>query len=208
MKLYYSPGACSLAPHILLEEIGAPFDLELVSTSDGSTRSSDFLDLNPKGRVPVLRDEAVMLTEVSAISTYLVARHPDLSLIANDALPRARTYEWMSWLGSIHATSIAQIWRTERFTADEAAHDGIRRQGRSSLIASYALIDDRLAGSRWAAGEAYSIADPYLLLFFRWGHRLGVPMDRFKSWQRHAADMEGCDAVKRALETEDISLRE
>ena len=181
MKLYYSPGACSLAPHILLEEIGAPFDLELVSTSDGATRGPGFLDLNPKGRVPVLLDEDIVLTEVSAISTYLAARHPDPSLISADAFPRARTYEWMSWVGSIHATSVAQIWRTERFTADEASYDGIRRQGLSSLAASYELIDDRLARSKWAAGEAYSIADPYLLVFFRWGHRLGVPMERFES---------------------------
>ena len=208
MKLYYSPGACSLAPHILLEEIGASFDLDLVSTSDGSTRSSDFLNFNPKGRVPVLEDGDVMLTEVSAISAYLAACNPDLALIAGNALPRARTYEWMSWIGAIHATSVAQIWRTERFTADETSHDGIRQQGLSSLGASYELIDDRLARSKWAAGEAYSIADPYLLVFFRWGHRLGVPMERFEGWQRHAADMESRDAVKRALKTEDISLRE
>ncbi len=109
MKLYYSPGACSLAVHIVLEEIGLPYERELISSMDGSTESATYLSINPKGRVPALNIGGTLITEVSAITTYLGMSDPQKVLLPTDALGVSRCLEWMSWLSSsVHALPVAQ----------------------------------------------------------------------------------------------------
>ena len=121
MKLYYSPGACSLAVHIALEELGAPYEIELVSTSDGSTRGEAHLTRNPKGRVPVLAIGDGVLTEAAAIMTYLATSNLSSVLGEADPMRLSRAVEWMSWLSSgVHAGPVTQCWRTERLS-DEVA---------------------------------------------------------------------------------------
>lgn len=208
MKLYYSPGACSLAAHIVLEEIGKPYETELVSSSDGSTRSASYLGLNPKGRVPMLNDGDQNITEATAIMMYLASINPSLNLVDNDPLPLARTLEWMNWLATIHAQIIAQQWRVYRFTDDVAAHAGIQAKGKANFIEVCRLIDEKIGQSDWAVGNQYSIADPYLLVFFKWGNRIGVDMKLYKNWTRHALKMEQRQAVQKVLRAEGISLWE
>ena len=125
-KLYYSPGACSLAPHIVLEEIGEPFDIELVSSMDGSTSTAEYLKINPKGRVPVLDIGESVITEVSAILTYLALTYPQSELLENTPTGLARAIEWMNWLTGIHSSVIAQNWRVERFSNNPSAHKDIQ----------------------------------------------------------------------------------
>ncbi len=114
--LHYSPGACSLAVHIALEEVGAPFELTLASTSDGTTQLPAHLRLNPKGRVPVLVTGDSVLTEASSILIFLAATYPAAQLL--DASPDglARSVEWCNWLsGSVHAVAVRQVWRPASF---------------------------------------------------------------------------------------------
>ena len=123
MKLYYSPGSCSLAPHIVLEEIGEPYQTLLVSAMDGSTSSTEYLQVNPKARVPALDIGNEILTEVPAIVLYLALCNPDMKLLGNTPYFLARAMEWMNWLSSgIHALAVAQNWRVERFTDDEKGY--------------------------------------------------------------------------------------
>jgi len=208
MKLYYSPGACSLAPHIILEDIAKPYEIELVSTMDGSTQKAEYLEINPKGRVPLLNDGEHIITEASAIMMYLAATNPELNLIDNAPLPLARTIEWMNWLATIHAQVIAQNWRAERFTDEEIAHKGIQKKGREYLIEICGQINNKIANTSWAVGDKYSIADPYLLVFYRWGNRLGLNMREYEHWTQHAEKMEKRNAVKSVLAVEGISLWE
>lgn len=208
MKLFYSPGACSFAPHIVLEEIGKPYEIELVSTADGSTRKEKYLSINPKGRVPLLIDGDQTITEASAIMMYLALNNPELNLVDENPLPLTRTIEWMNWLATVHTQAIAQLWRAERFTDDESAHEGIQKKGKEGLIEVCDQIDSKIGQTDWAVGDKYSIADPYLLVFYRWGNRLDVNMRNYKHWTRHAEKMEKRNAVQKVLETEDISLWE
>src|SRR5579862_8775395 len=98
MKLYYSPGACSMAPHILLEEIGVPYEAVRVAIAEGKTRSPEYLAINPKGRVPALfTAEGEILTEVPAISCYLAEHSPGVRLLPQGGLPLARCLEWFNW---------------------------------------------------------------------------------------------------------------
>ncbi len=206
--LYYSPGSCSLAVHIVLEELGLPFSLQLTSTSDGTTRSAEYLRVNPKGRVPVLVSGEFVLTEAPAILMYLAATNPVANLTPASPEAMARTLEWFNWLsGSVHAVAVRQVWRPETFTTDAAQHDTIVEKGRESLISAFALIEEKLLSAPWAVGSAYLVVDPYLLVFYRWGNRMRFDMtDRYPQWTRHARLLIERPAVAQALTRESISV--
>lgn len=208
--LYASPGACSLAPHIVLEEIGRPFSLSMISTDRGDTRTPEFRNINPKGRVPVLVDGAFMLTEVPAILLHLAQSCPDAGLAPNGQDGLVRAVEWFNWLsGTVHAVAVRMIWRAENFSADPAHLDAIRQKGFEHLASAHEMIEDRLQTQTWALGEGYSIVDPYLLVFYRWGNRMKIDMrSRYPRWTDHASRMAARPAVARALATEGISLWE
>lgn len=211
LKLYWSPGACSLAPHVLLEELGAPYELELVSIAEGKTRSSEYLAINPKGRVPVLRtDEGELLTEVPAISWYLAQSHTSPSLFPHGLLDGARCLEWFNWLsGTVHAMAFGQLWRPQRFVEDEALFPPLVAKGRENVVDNFRFVETRMQGRHWAVGHAYTVADPYLLVFYRWGNRIGLDMTAdYPAWSRHARRLLERPAVQRALGQEGISVME
>lgn len=206
--LHYSPGACSLAVHIVLEEIGLPFQLVHTSTADGSTRSPEHLKLNPKGRVPVLVTGDSVLTEAPAILVHLAMQHPDQKLLANTPDGLVRSMEWFNWLsGAVHAVAIRQVWRSESFTDVPAQHEDIVAKGKKNLADAFAHIETRLAKADWAVGPHYSVVDPYLLVFFRWGNRIGFDMrGQYTAWTNHALRVAERPATARALTTEGISV--
>jgi glutathione S-transferase len=208
--LYYSPGSCSLAPHIVLEEIGAPYALSLVSTSDGATRMPAHLRLNPKGRVPVLVTGEAVLTEAPAILLHLAISNPTADLLPNVSDGLVRSIEWFNWLsGSVHAVAIRQVWRPESFAQDPSHHRGIVAMGKTNLASAFSLIEARMKGATWAVGSRYSTVDPYLLVFYRWGNRIGLDMrHRYKAWTQHTLRLLDRSAVGRALEQERISVWE
>jgi len=219
-RLYYSPGACSLAAHIVLEEIGAPYELELVSSSGrlggAGTTSAAWLTQNPKGRVPALSGVpgrigggAELLTELSAILVFLARTHPAARLLPADPAGEARCVEWMNWLsGSVHAMSYGQIWRANRFVAHERDFAAVEAKGRANLEEQYAYIESLLGDGRdWAVPGGYSVVDPYLLVFYVWGGRVGLDMRAgYPAWARLTERVLARPAVKRVLAHERISL--
>lgn len=219
-RLYHSPGSCSLAPHILLEEIGAPYALELVSSRgerDGAmTATEAWRAVNPKGRVPALLGvpgdiggAPDLLTEAPAILFYLAARHPGSGLLPAAPAAMARCLEWTNWLsGAVHGQSFGQIWRPHRFSADEAALPAIREQGRRNLAGQYDYIERLFADGRdWAVPGGYSLVDPYLLVFFLWGRRVGFDLRRdCPAWAAGTERVLARPAVQRALAQEEIAL--
>src|SRR5262249_48057551 len=118
IKLYYAPGACSLAPHILLEEVGARFELFHVDLSTNQQNSAEYLRVNAKGRVPALSDGDWILTEAPAILRYIAARHPSAGLWPWDPREEARCVEWLNWLSSTIHVAFAHIRRAHRYAAD------------------------------------------------------------------------------------------
>ncbi len=204
MTLYYSPGACSLAPHILLEETGAQYDLVEVNVAQGKTREAAFLELNPKGRVPVLAAGDQILTEVPAICWYIGACGD--GLIADDALGRARALEWFNWLsGTLHAVAFGGKWRPQRFVADEALFRDVQARADDNLRDGFAHIEQRLAGRQWAVGDAYGIVDPYLFVFYNWARSIGVDVRQAcPAWHAHAMRVAARDAVRRACAQEGL----
>jgi glutathione S-transferase len=208
LTLHYSPGACSLAPHILFYETGVPFDMVLTSTADGTTKSEAFKAINPKGRVPVLIVDGAVLTEVPAICSLISSQRPDLALMGRDALEQARVLEWFNWLsGTMHGQAIAGMFRPYRFTDDDSAYTAISAKARQTLSDGHAQIESRLEGRAFACGDHFTAADPMLLFVFRMSNRLGFDLKStnpvYSAW---AARMAERPSVAAMLSVEGISL--
>jgi len=209
LKLFYSPGACSLAPHIVIEELGLPCQLELTSIPEGRTRAPEYLAINPKGRVPVLvTEEGEVLTEAPGICLYLSQQSNHPLLFPHDKLAAARVLEWCNWLsGTVHAMAFGQIWRPHRFLTDEESYPNLQAKGRADVLDHFAMIEKRLAGRDWSVGNAYTYTDAYLTVFFRWGNRIGLDMrSGYPAWARHAQRVAARPAVQRALQQEGIGI--
>jgi glutathione S-transferase len=208
LKLYYSPGACSLVPHIALEEVGAEFEAVRIVLAQGEHLSPDYLAINPHARVPALRVDGGVITENVAI----------LNLIAdlfdgNGAVPRddpfaaARCNELLGWFASTVHISFATIWRGSRFTADEAAWPVLEAGGREALAGQFDEIE-QLCVEEWLVGGRFTAADSYLLTFLRWAKRIGVDIGRYPGWVALAGRALERPAVQRALGREGLSAEE
>jgi glutathione S-transferase len=212
-KLYYSPEACSLAPHIALEETGQPFIACLTSLPDGQQRASEYLAINPKGRVPALVDGDFIVTECSAVLLYIARRYPKAELWPVDPRAEGRCAEWLSWCASGLHEAFGHMRRPERFAYSDDAKAEVAERGRISTRRIWEQVERRLADSHfcWAAGDEYSVADMSLFVFWIWGRGRNLRYDMakdFPAWTRHARKMGERDAVVRALTREGIDLPE
>ena len=207
IKLYYSPGACSLAPHIVLEELGIAFESVAISLKDGEQHKADFQRLNPKARVPVLVVDGKVLTENVAILTYLGGGYAQRGLWPKDTWKQAEALSLMAWLAaSVHIT-YAGVFRPERYAGGEAAQEDVKATSRALLEKYFADIDKLLTGKTFAMGGQYTVCDPYLLVFYRWGNRIGIDMkERYPVWAKHTQRVTSRPTVKRVLEAEGIQI--
>lgn len=209
LTLFYSPGACSLAPHVVLETLGVDFDTVRVVLAEGEHRRPEYLAINPQGRVPALRIGATVVTENSAILTWLASAHPDAALLpAVGSLAHARACEWLAWLGSSVHIAFAQVWRAERFVGSEAPPAvvaSVQDHGRALIEHAFARIEAHLATREFALDEGFSVVDANLLPFHRFGWRLGLDMPgRYPGWTRHALALHQRPAVQRVLQREGL----
>ena len=204
-QLYYSPGACSMAVHIALAEIGAPFELTRVFVPAGETTLPAFLAVNPKGRVPALVFEGGLLTEVPAILSYLALSHADAGLMPADPLAHARVLEWLAWLASEVHPAFGQIWRPGRSVTDATLHANVQARGRENVIDRFADIEAKLQKSNsFTVVDEYTVADPYLFVFYQWGRMEGFDMAGFPAFSAHAARVAARPATQRALVREGL----
>ena len=215
MKLYYSPGACSWASHIVLDEVataaGFAYETQLVSAMDGSASKPEHLARNPKAQVPVLEvsgNEAFTLTEGNAIMVYLANRYPQAKLLSGNAAQLARTMEWLSWLSSaVHAQHVGMIWRAGRFSDDATAQATVTAKGKTHIAKSFATIDAKLAGKTWAVDEQFGVVDAFLVVFYRWGNRMGIDMAaQHPAWAAHTARMLARASVQKTMALEGIAI--
>ncbi len=207
IKLYYSPGAVSLAPHIVLEELGIAYEPALVSLADGDHKRAEYLRVNPKGQVPALNVDGKILTETVAILTYLGGGYAERGLWPKETWKQAEALALMAWLASSVQIAVSGIWWPTRFSSDPAAKDGIVAHGRAKLLSYFADIDKMLMGRSFAMGGQFGVCDPYLLVFYRWGNQLGFDMKTlYPVWTKHTARVFSRPTVKRVFEAEGIEL--
>jgi glutathione S-transferase len=201
LTLYYAPGACSLVPHVALEEAGAAFDTVRLSLADGDQRKPDYLVVNPKGRVPTLVVSGRSLTEVIAILTYLDRRFPGADILPGpDPYLTGRAYEVMSWFASTVHVAFAQITRAERYADDPHVKSALAAPGRERFVRALDAIET-LAASKdaWLVGNAFSAVDAYALVIRRWAERIGVDLSAYPAWTAKADRALQRPSVVRAL---------
>jgi glutathione S-transferase len=197
MKLYYFPGACSLATHIVLEWIGSPYDT--VKLDLASTKSPEYLALNPDGAVPLLIDGDFVLSQNAAILYYLGERHPDARLLGDGSVRgRAEVLRWLSLLNSDVHPAFKPIFKPARFHPETSSSRVIADTARTHVREYLERLDARLQGRDWLAGQR-SIADPYLFVMLRWAFKLKVSMKGLDNLARFFSRMSADAAVRAAI---------
>ena len=203
LTLYFTPGACSLAPHIVLEESGEPYRKQMVDLANGEQRTEPYLQINPQGRVPALRlDDGEALTENTAILPYLGKR---FGLWPRDPIGEARSLSMIGFFAASVHPAHAHIGRPERYATDPAAYPTIREAGLKSFHGYLQQIDGMLAGREWLAGE-YSVLDAYALVFYAWGFRRELPLHELPAYTAHKDRMLARPAVRRVAVEEKLAL--
>ncbi|OOG63388.1 glutathione S-transferase [Rhodanobacter sp. B04] len=203
MKLYYMPGVCSLAAHIVLEWIGQPYQIEEVPRA--ALRSPEYLKINPDGVVPALvDDDGWVLTENVAILNYLADCFAKSGL-GGDGTPRRRAEinRWLGFLNSDVHPAFKPLFRPERFIADPAQHAALQTTARAKLHSYFERLDTQLANRDWLAGTR-SIADPYLFVVQRWARAKAVDLNGLDHLERFVHRMHADPGVKAAMHAEGI----
>ena len=173
IELHYYPGNASLAPHILLQEIGVPFQTVLVDRTQQAHKAPAYLALNPNGLIPVLRDGALVLYETVAIGLHLCDTHPDAALApALGTAERAHFYKWLVWMTNTLQATLIHYFYPERMVdeGNAAGAQQIRAHAQARVGGLLDQLDAQLAshGHDWLLGADYSAADAYALMLCRW----------------------------------------
>jgi glutathione S-transferase len=200
MKLYFSPGACSLAPHILLREVGAKFDLEQVDNRAKKTKSgADFWQISPKGYVPVLElDNGERLTENPAVLQYIGDQFPNSGVLPPcGSMDRYRVQEWLNFVTSEVHKTFSSLFKPD--TPEE-----YKAIAKGNLGKRYAYLDQHFATHQYLHGDKLGVADIYLFVISNWLKRFNIDMAQWPNvkawWDRIAARPK----VQEAMEAEGL----
>jgi glutathione S-transferase len=200
MKLYYAPGACSLAPHIVAREAGLALDLEKVDLASGKTeKGATFSEINPKGYVPALAlDEGGVLTEASAIVQYLADKAPQAQLAAAPGtMERYRLLEWLGFISTEIHKGFGPLWNPKM---PEAAKD----LAKANLAKRFAFLDGELAQRPFLLGERFSVADAYLFTVTNWVNFHAVDITPYPNLQAFMKRVAARPKVREAMAAEGL----
>lgn len=201
--LYYSPGACSLASHVLLKEIGVKF--EAVKVELKASLPESFRKINPKMRVPVLSIDKNVITETPAIFTAISQLAPERNLLGSSNIEVVRAYEWLNWLsGTLHGQAFGGLVRPHRYADDSALYDAIKAKGWKNVEDCFEKIESDLSGVH-AVGDSFTAVDIFLYVFYRWGSFSGAKMaHRYPKYTKLVVDLAKRSSVQEVLEAEGI----
>lgn len=199
MKLYYTPGACSLAVHVTLCESGLPFEKESVDLATKKTASgADFTAINAKGYIPALQlDSGELLTEGPAINQYLADLVPEKKLApANGTLDRVRLQSWLTYIGTELHKSFTPLFHP--------SSDDVKAQAKENIDKRLKYVNNELAGKQYLVGEQFSIADAYLFTVVGWMGFLAMPTDAYPNVQALVGKVASRPAVQAAMKAEGL----
>jgi glutathione S-transferase len=203
--LYYYPGNASLLPHMMLREIGAPFELRLVDRGANAHKSPAYLELNPSGLIPVLIDDDLVLYETAAIALHLCDRHPESGLApAVGTEERAHFYKWMIHLTNTVQPAFLTYFYPDRYIGDPAAVPLVKARAEERLNAMFDVVAGVLGTGPWLLGERFSAADLFLALVIRWGRAMGRPPRTIPAFGTLAQRVLARPAVQAAIAAEGL----
>jgi glutathione S-transferase len=203
IKLFYAPGTCALAPHIVLEWIGEPYDLQKVNPSD-----PEYLKLNPLGQVPAITDgEGGVMNQADAVLKYLARKYPEANLGDNGTLQGGYELDrWLAFLtGDMHP-AFFPFFVPDRYSTDNSEHakQSIKEASAKLIDRVYQHLDRHLEGKDYVVGNRRTIADAYAFAMIRWGNSLPNGLAKYPnlhSFYRHWSEEKG---VKHAMEQQQI----
>src|SRR6266850_5474505 len=204
MKLYYSPGACSLSPHIVAREAGIPVQLQKVNTKDKSMEGGgDFWKVNPRGYVPVLElDNGERLTEGPAIVQYLADQKPESGLAPKaGTMERYRLQEWLNLLTSEVHKQFSPLFKPN-------TPEDYKPISKQNLATRFDWLDKQLAGKDYLMGKQFTVADAYLFTVLRWSEPLKLDMSRWPNIVAYIARVAARPKVREALKFEGLLKEE
>ena len=203
LTLFYAPGACSMAAHIVLEESGEKYQPHRMDLSKGEQKTPEYMKIHPLGRVPALKlDDGAPLSENTAILPYLGKR---FEMWPSDPVKEACALSQIGFFASSVHPAHAHIGRPERYTEDKSAFPGIQAMGKKSFHDYLKQIDAMYAGRQWLS-DRYSVLDPYAFVFFTWGVRRELPMSELKAYTAFKDRMMKRPAVQRVAADEGVKL--
>ncbi|HUN50293.1 MAG TPA: glutathione transferase GstA [Candidatus Sulfotelmatobacter sp.] len=200
MKLYFAPGACSLSPHIVLQESGAKFDTEQVDLKAKTTKSgADYRAVNPKGAVPALQlDDGQVLTEGSAIVQYIADKSPGAKLApAAGSIERYRLQEWLNYVASEVHKGFSPLFNPK--TPDE-----YKAMVKDMLAARFDFLTGALKGKSYLLGEAFSVADAYLFTILNWTFPTKIDLGKWPVLKAYYDRIAARPAVQTAMKAEGL----
>ena len=206
IKLYYAPGACSLASHIALEETGLPYETQKLDLAAGDQRKPEYLKLNPRGRVPTCVVDGHAITENVGIMTYFAGGYPKAKIWPDDTWHQALAVSSLAWLSNTVHTTFGHILRASRYADDEAAQEAIKAKARTAYEGYLREIDGLLTGRKWSIGNHYTVVDGYLVVFYRWGNRQKMPVREMKNYSTLIDRVLARPAVKKVMADEGITM--
>ena len=201
MKLYYSPGACSLSPHIVATEAGIPVELEKVNLAEHKTESGqDFMKINPKGYVPALRlDDGSVLTEGPAIVQYLADQNPASGLAPKaGTIERYRLQEWLTFIGTELHKSFGALF-------NKASSDEAKNTAKTNINKRLTYINDQLANRQFLLGSNFTVADAYAFTIINWTNFVGIDLKAYPNVAAYQARVGGRPKVYETLKAEGLA---
>jgi glutathione S-transferase len=201
MKLYFSPGACSLSPHIALQEAGLACELTKVDLASHTTETGeDYYKINPIGAVPMLElDSGEKLTEGPVISRYIAEKAKNADLLPPaGTIPRYRVEEWQNYITSEIHKSFAPLFGSPSVDASAKA------QFVEALKKKFRWVSEQLRGKRYLTGTKFTVADAYLFVVLNWAKNVGIDVSEFPELKKFMGEVASRPAVKAALQAEGL----
>ncbi len=185
MKLYWGPHTCAIGTHVILEEVGKPYEAEKIDVQGGATKEDWFRAVNPKGKVPTLvLDDGRVLTEFTAIGTWLARANPEAGLLPTDPDEEVRALSVADYaVGTVHGQGFGRIFLPAKFEPQDPVHrtlglgqGSVKHQGETMVTEAFAILDKELAGREWVAGDRFGVADAALFYVTRWAPQQGIEL--------------------------------
>lgn len=200
MKLYYSPGACSLASHITLYETGLPFEIDrLIKTTKMTVGGENYMQVNPKGYVPAIKlDDGRVLTESAVVLQYIADQKPDSGLAPKaGTMERYRLQEWLTFISSEIHKSFSPMFNKD-------AAEEVKSYARNMLSKRLVYAETQLANKSYLMGDHFTVADAYFFVVMNWSKIVGFDLTPFPHIKEYLARIAARPAVQAAMKAEGL----
>ncbi|MBV8938864.1 MAG: glutathione S-transferase family protein [Alphaproteobacteria bacterium] len=204
--LYYSPGACSMAIHVVLNELGAPFELKKVSIGNAKQPDAELLKVNPRGSVPVLADDGLVIREGAAILLWLLEKHPN-ALMPREGKARAQALEWLMFANATMHPAYGRMFFLNKNIPDKAQGAPLLQAGIDHINKLWRDVEEKLKTSRYVAGDACTVGDIVLAVIANWSGNLPGTVELGPNVKRLLKDVTSRPAYQKALATEQVEYK-